>query len=110
MPRLRTDNSFLKFIANLFAAACRKLGIVHERIPVKTPNLNAHIEAFHSILEDECYSRHQFASYAEAYEQIAWYMDYYNNRRRHGSLNNMAPKKYYQAIISNSIKPKSLVA
>jgi len=109
MPRLRTDNG-PQFIANLFAAACRKLGIVHERIPVKTPNLNAHIEAFHSILEDECYSRHQFASYAEAYEQISWYMDYYNNRRRHGSLNNMAPQKYYQAIVSNSIKPKSLVA
>lgn len=109
MPRVRTDNG-PQFIAKLFEELCRKLGIIHERIPVGTPNLNAHIEAFHSILEDDCYSRHQFNSYAEAYEQISLYMEYYNQRRRHGSLKNMAPEKYYQAIVSNSIKPQVLVA
>ncbi|NLY75829.1 MAG: transposase [Firmicutes bacterium] len=45
--------------------------LTHERIPVGTPNLNAHIEAFHSILEDDCYSRHQFNTYAEAYKQVS---------------------------------------
>lgn len=109
MPRVRTDNG-PQFIANFFEELCHKLGIIHERIPIGTPNLNAHIEAFHSILEDDCYSRHQFNSYAEAYEQISLYMEYYNQRRRHGSLKNMAPEKYYQAIISNSIKPQVLVA
>jgi len=109
MPRVRTDNG-PQFIANLFEEVCRKLNIVHERIPVRTPNLNAHIEAFHSILEDDCYSRHQFRSYAEAYEQVSLYMEYYNQRRRHGSLKNMAPQRYYEAIMSNSIKPQALVA
>jgi putative transposase len=109
MPRVRTDNG-PQFIAKLFEELCRKLGIIHERIPVGTPNLNAHIEAFHSILEDDCYSRYQFNSYAETYEQISLYMEYYNQRRRHGSLKNMAPEKYHQAIISNSIKPQVLVA
>jgi len=109
MPRVRTDNG-PQFIAKLFEEVCRKFGIVHERIPVRTPNLNAHIEAFHSILEDDCYSRHQFRSYAEAYEQVSLYMDYYNQRRRHGSLKNMAPERYYLAIMSNSIKPQVLVA
>ena len=109
MPRVRTDNG-PQFIANFFEELCHKLGIIHERIPIGTPNLNAHIEAFHSILEDDCYSRHQFNSYAEAYEQISLYMEYYNQRRRHGSLKNMAPEKYYQAIVSNSIKPQVLVA
>lgn len=74
------------------------------------PNLNAHIEAFHSILEDDCYSRHQFRSYAEAYKRVSLYMEYYNQRRRHGSLKNMAPQRYYEAIMSNSIKPQVLVA
>lgn len=73
-------------------------------------SLNAHIEAFHSILEDDCYSRNQFRSYTEAYEQVALYMDYYNQRRRHGSLKNMAPERYYQAVMNNSIKPRALVA
>ncbi len=109
MPLVRTDNG-PQFISNLFREVCRKLGVIHERIPVKTPNMNAHIEAFHSILEDDCYSRNQFESYAEAYEQISWYMDYYNQRRRHGSIKNMAPEKYHQAIMSKSIKTKALVA
>ena len=109
MPRIRTDNG-PQFIARFFIELCQKLGITHERIPVGTPNLNAHIEAFHSILEDDCYSRHQFNTYAEAYEQVSLYMEYYNQRRRHGSLNNMAPERYYQAIMSNSIKPQVLVA
>lgn len=109
IPRVRTDNG-PQFTANLFEEVCGRLGAVHERIPVKTPNLNAHIEAFHSILEDDCYSRHQFESYAEAYEQVSSYMDYYNRRRRHGSLKNMAPLRYYQAILSNSIQPQALVA
>jgi len=48
MPKLRTDNG-PQFIAKKFQKVCEKLGIIHERIPVKTPNLNAHIEAFHAI-------------------------------------------------------------
>jgi len=109
MPQVRTDNG-PQFISNLFREVCRKLGVIHERIPVKTPNMNAHIEAFHSILEDDCYSRNQFKSYAEVYEQVSWYMDYYNQRRRHGSIKNMAPEKYHQAIMSKFIKSKALVA
>ncbi|NLX87269.1 MAG: transposase, partial [Clostridiales bacterium] len=46
---------------------CSSLGIEHERIPCRTPNLNAHIESFHRILEDECLGRCEFGSYEEAY-------------------------------------------
>ncbi len=53
MPRIRTDNG-PQFVANIFEEKCEELGINHERIPNKTPNLVAHIEAFHFILEDEC--------------------------------------------------------
>ena len=55
-------------------------------IPNNTPDMNAHIESFHSILESDCLSRHEFQSYAEAYKCVSEFMDYYNNRRRHGSL------------------------
>ncbi|HBK67963.1 MAG TPA: hypothetical protein DEB05_04340 [Firmicutes bacterium] len=53
---------------------------------------------------------YSYRSYAEAYEQVSLYMDYYNHRRRHGSLKNMAPQRYHEAIMSNSIKPQALVA
>ncbi len=63
----------------------------HERIPVKTPNMNAHIESFHSILEEECYGINEFHSYIEAYSIISNNMKYYNLRRWHGSLNYKTP-------------------
>ncbi len=56
---LRSDNG-PQFRAKAFSEAMAALGITHERIPVNTPNMNAYIESFHSILEDECYSRHEF--------------------------------------------------
>ena len=57
--------------------------------------MNAYIEAFHSVLEDECLSRHEFSNFSEAYAAISEYIEYYNCRRRHGSLNYMAPKQYH---------------
>lgn len=47
MPRLRSDNG-PQFTAKRFEETCLALGVVHERTPVKTRNLNAYIEAFHS--------------------------------------------------------------
>jgi len=96
VPKVRTDNG-PQFIAKRFEETCLALGVVHERIPVKTPNFNAHIEAFHAILERECYSRHEFESFVDAYREITRYMDYYNRRRKHGSLGYIAPEEYYRA-------------
>lgn len=84
MPKLRMDNG-PQWIAKKFQETCEKLGIVHERIPVKTPNLNAYIEAFHSILENECYNRHEFQSFMEVYAEVSRYIEYYNRKRRHGN-------------------------
>ncbi|SES88425.1 integrase core domain-containing protein [Anaerobranca gottschalkii] len=62
--------------------------------------MNAYIESFHVILEDECYSRNEFRDFAEAYQVIAEYMDYYNTRRIHSSINYMA----YEAGDRNGVK------
>lgn len=50
-PIIRSDNG-PQFIANKFEEVCHKLKIEHERIPPKTPNLNAHIKSFHRLLEE----------------------------------------------------------
>jgi putative transposase len=86
------------------------LGMVHKRMPVKTSNMNAHIESFYPILEDECYSRYEFESFMEAYAVITEYIRYYNERRRHRSIKYMAPNKFYEAFMSNSVKLKELSA
>jgi len=103
LPTIRTDNG-PQFISNLFGDTCKSLGLEHQRIPVNTPNMNAHIEAFHFILSDECYKRYEFESYIEVYEIVSEYMNYYNNRRRHGSLDDTAPYIYYQNLLDQKIK------
>lgn len=100
LPVIRTDNG-PQFMAAKFEERCRELGMIHKRIPVRTPNMNAHIEAFHSILEEECYSCNEFLNFREAYEIISQYIEYYNNRRIHGSLGYLTPAAYYESNISN---------
>ncbi len=92
-PVLRTDNG-PQFIADEFETICQQLGLEHERIPCKTPNMIAHIEAFHRILEDECMSLYEFQSYAEAYQTVTDYIRYYNETRIHSSLKYMSPHEF----------------
>lgn len=72
--------------------------------------MNAYIELFYSILEDECYSRNEWNSFREVYETITEYMNYYNNRRRHGNIKYMAPNKFHEAFMSKNINAKAFAA
>lgn len=101
---IRSDNG-PQFISNVFEETCNSLGAEHERIPVKTPNKNAHIEAFHRLLEDDCLSINEFETYVQAYIAIMDYMDYYNNVRIHSSLKYLTPAEYYLAALSGRIGP-----
>ena len=65
-PVIRTDNGH-QFTSNAFAAACARYGMEERRIPCSAPNMNALIEAFHRILEDECLAVCEFDAFEEAY-------------------------------------------
>jgi len=93
-PVIRTDNG-PQFVSYKFSECCEEVGIEHERIPVKTPNKNAHIESFHRILEDDCLKKYEFQSYAEAYKGVNEFMEFYNKRRIHSSLRFMSPNEFY---------------
>lgn len=92
-PVIRTDNG-PQFVSKLFGDTCESLGMTHERIPPRTPNMNAYIESFHSILERDLFSRREFMTFEEAFIALDQYMDFYNYRRMHGSLKHMAPMKF----------------
>lgn len=92
---IRTDNG-PQFLSHHFGEFCLRHGIYHERIPPKSPNLNAFIESFHSVIERECYQRHSFECFDEAYEKIDEYMEFYNYRRYHGSLNYLSPHQFHE--------------
>ncbi|WCK52538.1 IS3 family transposase [Aneurinibacillus sp. Ricciae_BoGa-3] len=106
-PAIRSDNG-PQFISHAFEAACESFGVIHERIPPRTPNMNAHIESFHRILEDNCLSRHEFQSYKQAYETVVDFMTFYNERRIHSSIKDLAPNEFYRLNQEWSIKIKEI--
>jgi len=102
---IRTDNGS-QFVSKEFEKTCSELGLYHERIPNATPNKNAHIESFHSILEFEFVNKYYFSFYSEVYEKISNFINNYNEKRIHSSLGYRSPKEYVSLIENNLIEPK----
>lgn len=105
LPIIRTDNG-PQFVSATFGEMCEELNMIHERIPPKTPNMNAYIESFHSIIERNLFNKKEFESFDEAYASIDQYMDFYNNRRMHGSLRRMAPMVFTQWVAQQKDRTK----
>lgn len=94
-PIIRTDNG-PQFISNAFGEFCEAEKITHERIPPKTPNMNAYIESFHATLERDLLRKNIFETFEEAYQAVREYMDFYNNRRLHRSLGKRSPAAFME--------------
>lgn len=90
LPIIRTDNG-PQFVSAAFGDMCEELKMIHERIPPKTPNMNAYIESFHSLIERNLFSKNVFESLEQAYASVDRYLDFYNHRRMHGSLAHKSP-------------------
>lgn len=96
-PVIRTDNGS-QFVSHAFGDLCAEWRIEHERIPPRSPDLNAYVESFHATLERDVLRKNTFQTFKEAYETIHQYMDFYNNRRMHGSLRKKAPAQFWAWI------------
>lgn len=95
---IRTDRG-TQMTSNLFLEYVSDQGeekLIHELIPPATPNKNAHIEAFNSILEIEFLQVFYFGTYGQAYGETVNFIDKYNHQRIHGSLGNKTPDEIYQ--------------
>lgn len=105
---IRTDNG-PQFCSHHFQDFCKDhIGVEHERIPPKSPNMNAYIESFHSVLERECYQRNEFINFDHAYKTVDEYIRFYNEERYHGSLEDYSPREYFQRYKDKQVKPVSL--
>jgi putative transposase len=70
--------------------------------------LNAHIEAFHRLLEEECLGRIAFDSYEEAYQVVMEYMRFYNERRIHSSILDLPPHEFYKKTQTEALVNKEV--
>lgn len=96
---LRTDNGS-QFISGIFEEACLKEKVLHERIPVRTPNYNAFIESYHRYLQDECLTGMIYMSLKHIEYDIADFVYRYNNERIHSAIGYVPPHEYYLANVS----------
>jgi putative transposase len=103
---IRTDNG-PQFCSNAFQEFCLDL-VEHERIPPRSPNMNAYIESFHSVIERECYERNEFLTFDHAFKTVDHYIDFYNKRRLHGSLKDHPPQEFYKEASEGKVVLKKI--
>lgn len=107
---LRNDNGS-QFIAHALREYLQEKQVAQEFIHVATPEENSFIEAYHSIVEREVLQPRQFENIQTAIETFDRWKIFYNNRRLHGSLGNIAPKQLWNKwLIQRNRNPLPIVS
>lgn len=107
---IRNDNGS-QFIANQVRQFLSQLEARQEFTHVATPEENAYIEAFHSILDRELIQRFEFSGFYDAKQHIANFMEWYNNRRKHKEIGRITPQqKWSEGLACSSDKQSGQVA
>ena len=97
VERVMTDNG-AAYIAAIWALACRAHHIRHLRIRPRRPRTNGKAERFiRTMLEGWAYGA-IYATSAERTRGLPGWLDYYNHKRPHGSLNHQPPGKRLTAL------------
>jgi putative transposase len=92
-----------EYTARSFRAACERLGVAQSMGRPGSALDNAVIESWHSTLEFELRSLHQFATRAAARAAVAAWIEDYNSVRRHSALGMMAPVDYERALAGKDV-------
>ena len=95
---LRTDNGS-QFIAKNARDYMSETGINHEFTHIATPEENAHIESFHSIIDREFVKRFDLDNLTHARSMMLKYMEWYNFRRVHSSIRYKTPMQLLKELI-----------
>lgn len=97
---VRNDNGS-QFIANDVKQYLASSEARQEFTHIATPQENAYIEAFHSIVQTEVIDRFEFASYYEAKMIFENHRKWYNYERKHGLLGRITPDQKWNQCQNN---------
>jgi transposase InsO family protein len=106
---IRNDNGS-QFIAKSVRAYLEEINVIHEFTHIATPQDNAYIEAFHSIMQKELISRYELESFYHAEMKIAQYIFTYNHIRKHGSLKQRTPASVWNEYFNSFSTDKQPIA
>jgi putative transposase len=90
---IRTDNG-PQFIAKALKERLKTLPLDHEFIFPGTPQQNAHIESFHSIVSKLVVTKYEFDDINHAREVFTDFYEVYNNKRIMAVLAGKSPKEF----------------
>lgn len=102
---VRNDNGS-QFLAHVVRKYLQAAQIKQEFTHISTPEENSYIEAFHSNIRRDLFSKTEFTSYYEAKLQIDAYMNHYNTKRRHRAIGKITPQQKWDIGWSHRLKPE----
>jgi transposase InsO family protein len=105
---IRNDNGS-QFIATRVRLFLKSKGIYQEFSHVSTPEDNAYIEAFHSLVEREVIRRYEFDFFYHAERTFHNYYRFYNERRLHSAIKYQTPNQVWNAYFDNQNKENHLI-
>lgn len=102
LPRhihVRNDNGS-QFIAQEVQAYFKDKNVVQEFCKPATPEQNAHIESYHSIIEKVVCQRYEFENLLEAQNTFNRFAQFYNFERIHSGVGYQSPNEF---LLENNI-------
>lgn len=104
-PKLITDNGS-QYLSKDFQLYLKEVGLKHIKTSPSYPQANGKIERFHRSLEEECIRTTSMIDIDDAKEQIAQYVEHYNNHRLHSSLFFLRPIDFLQGNVDVLLKER----
>ena len=102
VERVMTDNGGA-YLSTLHALACKTLGIKHLRTRPYRPRTNGKAERFiRTLLGGWAYAA-IYRSSEERRAALSGWLDFYNHRRPHRSLNHQPPLQRLEALQRNNV-------
>lgn len=93
-----------EYTADLFRAACGRLGVSQSMGRPGSALDNAAIESWHSTVEFELLRMEHFTTKAQARAALAAWIEDYNHQRRHTACQKMPPAAYEQLLAAKQDK------
>lgn len=104
-PRIISDNGS-QYTSKDFQLYMKEVGLKHIRTSPSYPQSNGKIERFHRSLEEECLRTTSMINMDDARNQVAKYIDHYNNERLHSSLFYLRPVDFLNGHVQELLKER----
>jgi putative transposase len=105
-PRLITDNG-PQYISKDFAEYLKFVGLQHIRTSIAYPQSNGKIERYHRTIHEECIASKSMINLEDARQQVAKFIDHYNNKRLHSALFYLTPDDFLNNRITEKLEQRN---